>query len=49
MERGTLVASGAAVLLARSTVVREAYLGATDSETSTAADAAYRRRAQAQA
>jgi len=29
MERGTLVASGAARLLARSSVIREAYLGAT--------------------
>ena len=28
MERGTLVASGAARLLARSNVIREAYLGA---------------------
>ncbi len=49
IERGTLVAAGAAILLARSTVVREAYLGAADSETTTAADVAYRRRAQAQA
>ena len=48
IERGTLVAAGVAKLLARSTVVREAYLGAADSETTTAADAAYRRRAQAQ-
>ncbi len=39
LERGTLVASGAAKLLARSTVVREAYLGAQSSETTTAARA----------
>ncbi|MFZ2648790.1 MAG: ABC transporter ATP-binding protein [Burkholderiaceae bacterium] len=47
IERGTLLASGTAQLLARSSVVREAYLGGADSETTTAADAAYRRRAQA--
>ena len=43
MERGTLVASGPAKLLARSTVVREAYLGAqTRPDTTTAAaDAAH--------
>ena len=40
LERGTLVASGPAALLARSTVVREAYLGAASSETTTAAKAA---------
>ena len=40
LERGTLVASGPAKLLARSTVVREAYLGAASSDTSTAAAAA---------
>lgn len=45
LERGTLVASGSAKLLARSTVVREAYLGAAESDTTTAADAAQRRRA----
>ena len=39
LERGTLVASGPAKLLARSTVVREAYLGAASSETTTAARA----------
>jgi len=39
LERGTLVASGSAKLLARSAVVREAYLGAADSDTTTAADA----------
>jgi branched-chain amino acid transport system ATP-binding protein len=39
MERGTLVASGPAKLLARSTVVREAYLGAQSSETTTASRA----------
>jgi len=43
LERGTLVASGPAKLLARSTVVREAYLGAQASDTTTAADAAHRR------
>jgi branched-chain amino acid transport system ATP-binding protein len=40
LERGTLVASGPAKLLARSTIVREAYLGAASSDTTTAADAA---------
>ena len=40
MERGALVASGPARLLARSTVVREAYLGAASSDTTTAASAA---------
>jgi branched-chain amino acid transport system ATP-binding protein len=45
IERGTLVASGPAKLLARSTVVREAYLGAQASDTTTAADAAVARRA----
>jgi branched-chain amino acid transport system ATP-binding protein len=49
IERGSLVASGSAKLLARSTVIREAYLGAESSETTTAADAAYRRRAQVSA
>ncbi len=39
MERGTLVASGPAKLLARSTVVREAYLGAASSDTTTASRA----------
>ena len=39
LERGALVASGPAKLLARSTVVREAYLGAASSETTTAARA----------
>ena len=43
MERGALVASGDARLLARSTVVREAYLGAQDSETTDARDAVQRR------
>jgi branched-chain amino acid transport system ATP-binding protein len=37
LERGTLVASGPARLLARSTVVREAYLGAPAADTTTAA------------
>ena len=41
MERGTLVASGPARLLARSTVVREAYLGAAHSDTTSAASAAH--------
>ncbi|TFZ05258.1 ABC transporter ATP-binding protein [Ramlibacter henchirensis] len=40
LERGTLVASGPAKLLARSTVIRETYLGAQSSETTTAARAA---------
>ena len=40
LERGALVASGPATLLARSTVVREAYLGAASHDTTTAADAA---------
>lgn len=44
LERGALVASGPAKLLARSTVVREAYLGAQSSDTTTAADAAERTR-----
>ena len=44
LERGTLVASGSARLLARSTVVREAYLGGAESDTTTAADAAQRRK-----
>jgi branched-chain amino acid transport system ATP-binding protein len=39
MERGVLVASGPARLLARSTVVREAYLGAAGTDTTTAASA----------
>jgi branched-chain amino acid transport system ATP-binding protein len=44
LERGTLVASGPARLLARSTVVREAYLGAQADDTTTARDAAQRGR-----
>ena len=44
LERGALVASGPAKLLARSTVIREAYLGAQSSETTSAADAAKQRR-----
>ena len=40
LERGTLVASGPAKLLARSDVIREAYLGAQSSDTTTAAQAA---------
>jgi branched-chain amino acid transport system ATP-binding protein len=44
LERGALVASGSSKLLARSAVVREAYLGAADSDTTTAADAARRKR-----
>jgi branched-chain amino acid transport system ATP-binding protein len=40
LERGTLVASGPARLLARSTVVREAYLGAASADTTSAAAAA---------
>ena len=42
MERGMLVASGPARLLARSTIVREAYLGAQASDTTTAARAVQR-------
>ena len=44
IERGALVASGPAKLLARSNVIREAYLGADDVEKTTAADAVQRRR-----
>jgi branched-chain amino acid transport system ATP-binding protein len=40
LERGARVASGPAKLLARSTVVREAYLGTASTETTTAASAA---------
>jgi branched-chain amino acid transport system ATP-binding protein len=47
LERGTLVASGPARLLARSTVVREAYLGAQADDTTSAADAARRGRSAA--
>jgi branched-chain amino acid transport system ATP-binding protein len=47
LERGALIASGPARLLARSSVLREAYLGAPDSQSTTAADAAHRRRAAA--
>jgi branched-chain amino acid transport system ATP-binding protein len=39
LERGALVASGPARLLARSTVIQEAYLGSASSETTTAARA----------
>ena len=45
LEHGTLVASGPARLLARSTVIREAYLGAGSAEHTTARDAAGRARA----
>jgi branched-chain amino acid transport system ATP-binding protein len=45
LERGALVARGPAALLARSSVVREAYLGADATHTTTAADAAHHRRA----
>jgi branched-chain amino acid transport system ATP-binding protein len=50
LERGTLVASGPAKLLARSTVIREAYLGADKDPatgTTSAADAVNRRKALA--
>jgi branched-chain amino acid transport system ATP-binding protein len=47
LERGALVASGPARLLARSTVVREAYLGAQAEDTTSAADAARRGRSAA--
>jgi branched-chain amino acid transport system ATP-binding protein len=46
LERGMLVASGPAALLARSTVIREAYLGAQASDTTSASDAATRTRAE---
>jgi branched-chain amino acid transport system ATP-binding protein len=49
LERGTLVASGPAQLLARSTVVREAYLGAQSADKTTAADAVQRSRKHASA
>jgi len=39
LERGTLVASGPAKLLARSSVIREAYLGASANVTSPAVTA----------
>ena len=42
LERGTLVASGPARLLARSTIVREAYLGAQRADQTSAAGAAGR-------
>jgi branched-chain amino acid transport system ATP-binding protein len=45
LERGALVASGPAKLLARSTVIQEAYLGAGASDTTSASDAASRTRA----
>jgi len=41
LERGAIVASGPARLLQRSTVIREAYLGAQSSETTTAARAVH--------
>ncbi len=41
LERGAIVASGPAKLLQRSTVIREAYLGAQSSETTTAARAVH--------
>ena len=49
LERGALVASGSAKLLARSSVVREAYLGGSQEGTTSAADAARRRSASATA
>ena len=45
LERGALVASGPAALLARSAIVREAYLGAQSADHTNAADAAARGRA----
>jgi branched-chain amino acid transport system ATP-binding protein len=42
LERGAIVASGPAKLLSRSSVVREAYLGAQDTSSYSAADAARR-------
>jgi branched-chain amino acid transport system ATP-binding protein len=47
LERGALVASGPAQLLARSSVIQETYLGATSADTTSAADAAHGRRAAA--
>ena len=44
LERGALVASGPAKLLARSAVVREAYLGAADADTTSASAAVGRTR-----
>jgi branched-chain amino acid transport system ATP-binding protein len=44
LERGALVASGPAPLLARSAVVREAYLGAAGEGVHTAAEAARKHR-----
>jgi branched-chain amino acid transport system ATP-binding protein len=44
LERGTLVASGPARLLQRSSVIREAYLGANATGQTTAADAVHLRR-----
>ena len=44
LERGVLVAKGPARLLERSSVVREAYLGAASDQTTTAADAVRRGR-----
>lgn len=44
LERGQFVASGPSALLARSTIVRETYLGAADSESTSAANAAARTR-----
>jgi branched-chain amino acid transport system ATP-binding protein len=49
LERGALVASGPAALLARSTVIREAYLGAPAADTTGASDAANRSRTPARA
>jgi len=49
LERGALVASGPAALLARSTVIREAYLGAPAADTTGASDAANRSRSPARA
>ena len=45
LERGALVASGPAKLLARSTVIQETYLGTGASDTTSASDAASRKRA----
>jgi branched-chain amino acid transport system ATP-binding protein len=45
LERGTLVASGPAKLLARSSVIQETYLGAAAADTTTSTDAARQRRA----
>lgn len=48
LERGAIVASGQAKLLARSTVIQETYLGASSSDTTSAKDAVARARPQSE-